>query len=485
MKYFFFFIAGVFIGALLLWGISARRDRADVEQTETTVDYPFSRKEKGWLLILRESGEEDAQDGTPAERKFCMYDESGQLLQEFSCGIVTEEVVFRFDTFFDHYYNKDMVVYPADAQETGADGLCYQWDSGKQRFVEEPVAIPWYQEGSLRDEAFLVCGVEGDRAEENVETKAIYRINERTRELVELRRWTVRGDAETGEESLCIRDCLEEQDIYTGNVTRYDTGELKNEKYYQYLFWEGLKKFWNDGDSPIWIYNEYLELEEYEDKEAFLAVYGFAAAEPFYEYYDRFHNLTMELYFDPQAGRGCGIRYYYGFNDKLEKRATRDGFAFEEVETGIWEPQDGFSKRTVFGDDVSKSASGYREIYEYTDDGGLSFFEARGMDLVDRAPMEVSLLSMDYIYRDDGTLYHREYQHYQKFFGSASQTKSGDYDERGRLIYQESYITHGAADAYYLYEGDHMEPQYHLILDWGGGGGGGAYVRMIAYDGAD
>ena len=105
MKYFFFFIAGVFIGALLLWGISARRDRADVEQTETAVDYPFSRKEKGWLLILRESGEEDAQDGNPAERKFCMYDESGQLLQEFSCGIVTEEVVFRFDTFFDHYYN--------------------------------------------------------------------------------------------------------------------------------------------------------------------------------------------------------------------------------------------------------------------------------------------------------------------------------------------------------------------------------------------
>ena len=76
MKYFFFFIAGVFIGALLLWGISARRDRADVEQTETAVDYPFSRKEKGWLLILRESGEEDAQDRTPAEGKFCMYDES-------------------------------------------------------------------------------------------------------------------------------------------------------------------------------------------------------------------------------------------------------------------------------------------------------------------------------------------------------------------------------------------------------------------------
>lgn len=402
MRYFFIFIAGMCIGALFLWGITARRDRADVEQTET------------------------------------------------------------------------------------ADGLCYQWDSGKQRFVEEPVAIPWYQEGYLRDEAFLVCGVEGDRAEENVETKAIYRINERTLDLVELRRWTVRGDAETGEESLCIRDCLEEQDIYTGNVIRYDTGELKNEKYYQYLFWEGLKTFWGDeNDSPIQFYNEHLEQIEYEDKQAFLADHGFAGAKPFYEYCDQFGNLIMELYFDPQAGRGCGIQYYYSFNDRLEKRATRDGFAFEELETGVWEQQDGFSKRTVFGDDVSKSASGYREIYEYTDDGGLSFFEARGMDLVDRVPMEVSLLSMDYIYRDDGTLYHREYQHYPKFFGSTSQRMSGDYDERGRLIYQESYITHGAVDAYYLYEGDHIEPQYHLILDWGGGGGGGAYVRMIAYDGAD
>lgn len=63
-------------------------------------------------------------------------------------------------------------------QERGADGLCYQWDSKTQRFVEE---------------------------------------------------------------SFCIRDCLEGQDIYTGNVIRYDTKDLKNEKYYQYLFWEGLR----------------------------------------------------------------------------------------------------------------------------------------------------------------------------------------------------------------------------------------------------
>ncbi len=152
---------------------------------------------------------------------------------------------------------------------TGTDGLCFQWDSKTQRFVEKPVTIPWYQEGSVRDEAFLVCG-KGNGAEE----------------------------------SLCIRDCLEEQDIYTGNVIRYDTGNLKNEKYYQYLFWEGLETFWSDeNDSPIRFCNEQLELIEYEDKQAFLADHGFAGEEPFYEYRDRFGNLIMELYFDQQAGR--------------------------------------------------------------------------------------------------------------------------------------------------------------------------------------
>lgn len=341
------------------------------EETEIVVDYPFSYGEEGWLLVLRKSGGEDVQNGEAvhkesARRSFCLYDENGQLLQEFPCGIASAEVIFRYDVLFDYY--KDMIVYPADAPESGAEGLCYQWEREKQRFAEVPVTIPWYQEESVRNEAFL-------------------------------------------------------------------------------------------------------------------ADHGFAGSEAFYEYRDRFGNLIMEIYFDQQAGRGCGIRYYYSFNDKLKKRATRDGFAFEEVETGVWEPQEEFSKLTVYGDDVSKSASGYKEIYKYTDDGKISSFEARGMDLVDKVPMEVSLLSLDYIYRDDGTLYHREYHHYQKFFSSTGQSEDGDYDKQGRLVYRYSYITHGAMDEYYIYNGNHKEPKYRLFLDWGASNY--AYVRMIAYDSAD
>ncbi len=341
------------------------------EADEIVVDYPFSYGEEGWLLVLRKSGGEDVQNGEAvhkesARRSFCLYDENGQLLQEFPCGIASAEVIFRYDVLFDYY--KDMIVYPADAPESGAEGLCYQWEREKQRFAEVPVTIPWYQEGSVRNEAFL-------------------------------------------------------------------------------------------------------------------ADHGFAGSEAFYEYRDRFGNLIMEIYFDQQAGRGCGIRYYYSFNDKLKKRATRDGFAFEEVETGVWEPQEEFSKLTVYGDDVSKSASGYKEIYKYTDDGKISSFEARGMDLVDKVPMEVSLLSLDYIYRDDGTLYHREYHHYQKFFSSTGQSEDGDYDKQGRLVYRYSYITHGAMDEYYIYDGNHKEPKYRLFLDWGASNY--AYVQMIAYDSND
>lgn len=475
------FIIGLCGGIFLCFGISIWRDRRNTaqpesvtaenkevvmlpdtgnvtpEETEIVVDYPFSYGEKGWSLVLRKSGGEDVQneeakgeaaDKGSARRSFCLYDENGQLLQEFPCGIVSAEVIFRYDVLFDYY--KDMIVYPADAPESGAEGLCYQWEREKQRFAEVPVTIPWYQEGSVRNEAFLVCGAE-DGAEETVETKSICRIHQGLRRVVELRRWTVRGDVKTGEEILCIRDCLEEQDIYTGKMKRYDTGNLKNEKYYQFLFWEGLETFWGDeNDSPIRFCNEHLEQIEYEDKQAFLADHGFAGSEAFYEYRDRFGNLIMEIYFDQQAGRGCGIRYYYSFNDKLKKRATRDGFAFEAVETGVWEPQEEFSKLTVYGDDVSKSASGYKEIYKYT---------------------------------DDGTLYHREYHHYPKFFSSTGQSEDGDYDKQGRLVYRYSYITHGAMDEYYIYNGNHKEPKYRLFLDWGASNY--AYVRMIAYDSAD
>lgn len=277
-RYALVFLTGVCIGAALLGGILARQEGKTVSQaednkspngakatpaesqetgfsegTETVVDYPFSYGEEGWSLILRKSGGEDVQneealDGGYAEQSFCLYDESGQLLQEFPCGIPKEELVFRFDRLFPlYYYEADLIVFPADAQETGAEGLCYSWNHEEKKFMEEPVSIPWYQEDSVKGQAFMTV-----TAEENGETNTIYRINEGSGKVVELRKWTLRKKEETGEEILHIWDCLERHDLYYGKVERNDLGNLVNDKYYQYLFWGNLKGFWSwENDSEI------------------------------------------------------------------------------------------------------------------------------------------------------------------------------------------------------------------------------------------
>ncbi|MDE5939023.1 MAG: hypothetical protein K2H37_08070, partial [Lachnospiraceae bacterium] len=409
----------------------------------------------------------------------CLYDENRKLLQTFPCGIAAEELVFRFDRLsHDYGYDADLIVFPAGAPETGADGLCYQWQREKQRFVEAPVTMPWYQEGSVRDKAFLVL-----EAEESVQTNIICRINEESRSVVELRKWTLCKNEETGEESLCICDCLEGQDIYSGKVKRYETGDLVNEKYYQYLFWNGLKDFWSPKkNEPIWVQKvvqgKGLVNAEYRDKKDFLADYGFAQTEPFYEYYDQFHNLIMELYFNPQTGQGCGICFHYYFNYELEKVASREGFVLDETRTAFWKPQDIFSRLSISGEDLREyHIPGYREIYEYTDDGRLSFFEARGIDECEHESVEVSLLSMDYIYRSDGTLCHKVYHHYPMLFSTTCQWQCSDYDEQERLVYCSAYITHGMLEYFYIYGGDSSIPAYCLEFDHGG-----SPPVMVAYD---
>lgn len=447
------------------------REASASEAAEIAVDYPFSYGEEGWSLVLRESGKEDAQDGDSVERRFFLYDENEQLMQEFPCGIAAKELVFRFDRLSHYYgYDADLIVFPADAQETTAEGLCYSWDDEERKFAKEPISIQWYQENSVKRQAFLTVN-----AEENVETNTICRINEGSREVVELRKWTLHRNEETGEEILHIWDCLERQDLYYGKVERNDLGNLVNDKYYQYLFWGNLKHFWSwENDREIetekYIHGD-IEKAVYADKEALLADCGFAGKEPFYEDYDKFHNLILELYFDPQTEQGCGIRYIYHHNYELEKVVSYRGFVFDEVERRKWDPEDVYSTLSIKGTDARKrNVSGYSETYQYTDDGRLSYYESRGtvVDYGEDGPWEDTLLSMDYYYRDDGTLYYKEYGHHHILFGTTKQWQCSDYDEQERLVYRSAYITHGSLEYFYIYEGDSPNPSYCMEFDYNG-----------------
>lgn len=466
----------------------------ELKEIEYPSDFtPFSHTyESGRLVLCAKPQEDEGGLGdlgvTPQffGYQIRVYDGDGGLIQELPCDIEAEELIFRFDGSL-HYYNHhdDFEIFPADAEETGADGLLFYWDDEAERFFEEPIVIPWYEELDVAYRAYLLKSVDG-----NVETESLCRFSEGTKELVELRRLVLTYPAKEGEAGyLQIENCVEQVTLYDGEVEINGLGEPVNNKYYQLLFSMNLETFWDyKADEEISVFNwnwdgerDHYEILTYADREAFLTEFGFAGEEPFYEYYDTQQDLLMELWFDERTGRGCGLFYRCGFNYEAQEIMRSYGFAFDHVKEEKWEPEDTYSTLSYYGTDAkSPNVSGYQEIYAYTDDGKLSSFEARGT-ITDYGEggerWEDSLLFMDYYYRDDGTLFFKRYEHHHILFGSTYQGQSSYYDEQERPVYRVCYITSGSVEYFYIYEGDGEEPAYCLSLDCGGG----VHPAMILY----
>ena len=489
-------LVGVCVGALAMWGMSflaggGGSDREqlvdledageNVEKQETElielqeVDYPFGYSTEGWRLILCTETPGNSKSGYLLR----VYDQDDVLLQEFACDVEAEELLFRFDGLYSYYWYwyEDLEVFPADAEETGASGLLFPWDRDAERFREEPIKIPWYEEIKSQN-AYLVKSTEG-----NGETIRVYRINEDTKVPVELRRWMLTKSDMYDEEAtghLWIWDCLEKVTLYDGEVKWNDIGRLENEKYDHDLLWWNLETFWSYTED-IEIPTAKMTLDEegkasletmaYGNREELLADCGFQNAEPFYQYYDSFENLELELYFDEEEERGCGFIYSHRFNYQLKEIVRCSGFIFEGVSVEEWEPEDTFSTLSYDGGYAGdKDILGYRELYEYTDDGKLSSYEARGIVYwYGEGGGEDSLLSMDYVYRNDGTLYRKEYHHHPALFSTTFQGQYSDYDEMGRLVCKIGYITHGYLDYYYIYKDEGKKPAYCIWFDDGMG----------------
>lgn len=472
-------VTGIAVGIGIGLAVAClHRDAGDIASSGavmTVIDYPFGYGTDGWSLVLCEFAGDSMRKG----REFRLYDADGKLVQVFLCDIAEGALTFRFDQLFHYYsYGEDFIIFPADAADTGATGLCYPWEANEKRFSEEPVAVPWYQECGINKNAFVVSRTVG-----SVEMDTICRINEESRQVVELRRWTLTGSDER--ELLHIWDCLEQKDVYFGYVERDRMGNLVNEKYYQFLFRDGLQHFWqweNEDEIKLrHITADGVEYLTYADREALLAAYGFAGEEPFYAYYDQFQNRILELYFDAPKGQGCGIFYDYNYNYDLEKVTRCRGFCFDEVLLHLEWDEDTFSTLSYDGRDARRgNVSGYQEKYVYTDDGLLSSFEARGtvVDYGEGGPWEDSLLSMDYIYRNDNTLYFRHYTHHDILFGSMYCGQSEYYDAQGRIVWRYAYVTHGSYYFFYIYADDGTVPAYCLWLDMNMGN---ADPVMIAY----
>ena len=79
------------------------------------------------------------------------------------------------------------------------------------------------------------------------------------------------------------------------------------------------------------------------------------------------------------------------------------------------------------------------------------------------------ILRIEFVYREDGTLYYRHYYHTHQAFGTTLQGLDSYYDAHGRAVSESGYITHGWLEYYYIYEDGNGriadQPAYVLEID--------------------
>ena len=108
----------------------------------------------------------------------------------------------------------------------------------------------------------------------------------------------------------------------------------------------------------------------------------------------------------------------------------------------------------------------YEEFTEYTKEGVPDHFLSGGTVRTEGGEGYVRVMEIDYIYRDDGTLFYRDYHHSTLVFPTNDSYLYSFYDEKGRVLYERGYITHGHLEDYYIYEDEGKMPTYHLELDY-------------------
>lgn len=180
---------------------------------------------------------------------------------------------------------------------------------------------------------------------------------------------------------------------------------------------------------------------------------------PFYRYEDDDH--VLEVYYDEQRETGIGLSY-----QKNQDEAYIVAFDITECERKEW--QDNRFALTKDGTDTSVLEN-YEENCEYNENGQLTKFESKGI-LKDSEGAEDTIVSIEFFYREDGTLERKECYYNQWLFGTTRSTELLYYDSQERLIYTWAYITHGCLEDYYIYNGDSMEPAYCLTVDHFGTG---------------
>lgn len=458
---------------------------SDTPVKETVIDFPFSYDvEEGCKLTFA------CMDESAEVYELRFYDKAGNIVQKLPCGHLKEPIFFLYDNLTARDYYNDLELF----SDGSLSGLLFISDrtavaSGKL-FQEKPIEIPLY-ETAFYDGSFNTSE-ESETQRENI----LYRINEKEKRVEPLRGMTMQKESATLE----IWDYLDNRSVFSGKAVIKEDGSLANAEYYQYLFQNDRYPFYQSSDTdttiPVWVsqsestednkakgeaqsrfelvqntvFGNTGHMSEYEDQKTFISDFGFDGQEPFYCYYDRNGNLQLELYLDEESGRGCGLIHEYGYTYQMEKKDSMYGFAFDAVSDGTWKQDDPYLFVSIDGTTAENSVEEYEEKIDYTETGKVDYYQSLGfIDWIynegEMPDEKDTILKINYIYRDDGSLFYRDYYHNDFVFGTTYQRLDSYYDESERIVYETAYITHGSLENYYIYDDAGREPAYALFLD--------------------
>lgn len=180
--------------------------------------------------------------------------------------------------------------------------------------------------------------------------------------------------------------------------------------------------------------------------------------QPDYIWYDAEGNRLLDLYFNPAEERGTVIYYEETLGNTFMVKCDIDSWS-----SGEW--SDPAYQRVREGEEPLKDMEGYQEYTEYNDCGQIIRFVSEGIIEIEKKSQKSSLIELEFFYRDDGTLERKECHYNPWVYGTTGQWEKLYFDERERLSYSTSYITHGMISDYYLYVDGREEPAYCLALD--------------------
>lgn len=206
----------------------------------------------------------------------------------------------------------------------------------------------------------------------------------------------------------------------------------------------------------------------YQNEAAFIENNGFGNEDPFFEYRIPGEKKRLVFYYDKESQKGCGIRYYKR-DPSTFITAGKYGFVFRGIQNSTEEhvPADYQKPVSVDGTNGSEGIDDFKENTEYDNEGKLIHYDSAGIlsFLDENAKESESVLWIDYEYYDNGNLKSRSYWHNGSVFGTSYMTWNSYFDETGRIVYEDIYLTHGSLDIYYIYSDNSDKPAYILKLD--------------------